>query len=71
MSQQEHQSRDAGLERAVRALDGFAGAEGRALEDPVLREAIRQQLAGEITGAEARRRIAEHAARPEEQRGPQ
>lgn len=35
-------------------IDGINAAAGHALEDPVLRDIVRRQLAGEISGDEAR-----------------
>jgi len=39
--------------------DGALGAAGHSVEDAAARDIIRQSVAGEITGAEADRRLAE------------
>jgi len=48
------QPRPDAVEQQLAAIDGVNGAAGHHLDDPVLREILRRQLAGEITGDEAR-----------------
>lgn len=47
------------VQEQMRVLDGFAGAAGQELTDRHHRDVLRLQLAGEISGDEARRRITE------------
>lgn len=50
----EHDQPGADVEAKMAIIDGVNGVAGHQLSDPVLREIVRRQLAGEITGDEAR-----------------
>lgn len=44
------------VDALIATVDGINGAAGQRVDDPQLREILRQQAAGEITGDEARER---------------
>jgi hypothetical protein len=51
---------EADIDERMAWIDGVNGSAGHHLEDPYLRELLRKQLAGEITGDEYRKLGMEH-----------
>ncbi|MDY7541774.1 hypothetical protein [Cryobacterium sp. 5B3] len=54
---------DAEIDAQMARIDGINGSAGHHLEDPYLRDLLRQQIAGEITGDRARELGHQHLAR--------
>ncbi|TFB59012.1 hypothetical protein E3N86_12270 [Cryobacterium sp. Hz7] len=50
------------IDEQMARIDGINGSAGHTLEDNYLRDLVRQQLAGEITGDEARKLGRQHLA---------
>lgn len=48
------------IDARMARVDGVMGAAGYIITDPVIRQLLRRQAAGEITGEEARRAMAAH-----------
>jgi hypothetical protein len=48
------------IDHQIARIDGINGSAGHTLEDPFLRDLLRQNLAGEITGEEYDRLGMEH-----------
>lgn len=53
---------EAKINEQMAQIDGVNGAAGHRLEDPYLREIVKRQLAGEITGDQARELGRKHLA---------
>lgn len=54
------QPTDAEIDERMAYVDGINGSAGHRLDDPYLRDILRQSIAGEITSEEARRLGMEH-----------
>ncbi|SFN71161.1 hypothetical protein [Mycetocola miduiensis] len=51
---------EAEIDAEMARIDGINGSAGHRLEDPYLRDLMRKQIAGDITGDEARELGMEH-----------